>query len=130
MENRVFEDLLVLFENADMIIVDCRPIKIRGVFDENYLDLKSNKDEDKNLLLDTCFDEIVPCVEESINSFKASNESCTNLKMFTSSKDTVEEEVIYLKSNNIIGIHGSDVNKLFLIPVFLNIRKIIYENQG
>lgn len=57
--------------------------------------LKSNDDEDKNLLLKTYFDEIAPCVEESIKNSKASNESCTNLTMFTSSKDTVEEDICF-----------------------------------
>ena len=92
-----------------------KPIRIGNAFSSNFIEYKSNGDEDKSLLVKEYINMIRPYLSDTVNDYKTQGEWKTHLTMtihFFSSKDSEETYTMYSKSDNIEVMIGRDTDKI------------------
>ena len=90
-----------------------KPYKFTSSFNSNYVEYRSDGDEDKNLSIKEYLDEIRPYLSDIINEHKNKDEWKIQINMsinFISLKDSNEVRNMYTKSDNIYIMTGADTN--------------------
>ena len=103
-KDRILRDIKILFEYEKEEENYYKPVRVNNFYSYNYIEYKSNGDNNKILSVEEYLNKISPYLKDIINNLKKSETWKIQLTMansFISPTDYVEKGVMHLKSDNI-----------------------------
>ena len=111
-KDNISRDIRILFEQEKEEDY-YEPKRVNNFWNNNYIEYENNGDKNRNLSLDENLNKIETYLRKIINSFQNSDRWKIQLTIatnFVSSKDTEEERVMLLSSDNIKFTSYNEVN--------------------